>query len=103
LPDTLLSSALARHIEAKLRSDNDAFAERVWGRPWTEVFASDVAEEFTPNDFEIRRPDWFTARRLRRATRYMKAVVQDILLDPALAVKEPWNDVAQRSGLVSTL
>ena len=98
-----LNSALARHIEAELRINNDAFAERVWGRPWAEVFASDVAEEFAPNDFEMRRPDWFTARRLRRATRYMNSVMRDILLDPALAVKEPWNDVAQRSGLVSSL
>src|SRR5262249_30148398 len=49
-----LTSALARHVEAELRSDNNAFAKRVRGRPWTEVFAADVAEEFTPNDFEMR-------------------------------------------------
>ncbi|PYK23824.1 MAG: hypothetical protein DME59_15795 [Verrucomicrobia bacterium] len=98
-----LTSALARHVEAELRSDNNAFAKRVWGRPWTEVFASDVAEEFTPNDFEMRRPDWLTARRLRKAMRYMNVVMQNILLDPALAEEEPWNDVAQRSGLVSNL
>lgn len=104
LPDAAycgLSTTLARHIQTKLRSDNDAFAERVWGRPWTEVFASDLAEEFSPNDFEIRRPDWFTAWRLRRASRYMNAVLKDVLLNSALAVKEPWNDAAQRSGLVS--
>ena len=35
--------------------------------------------------------------------RYMNVVMQNILLDPALAEEEPWNDVAQRSGLVSNL
>ena len=62
-----LSTALARHVEEELRSDNDVFAQRVWGKSWADVFAADVTEEFTPNDFEMRRPDWFTARRLRRA------------------------------------
>ncbi|HVD94563.1 MAG TPA: hypothetical protein VNE84_00305, partial [Candidatus Limnocylindria bacterium] len=81
--------------------DNDAFARRAWGRPWAEIFAADTAQEFTPNDFEMRRPDWFTARRLRRATREMKEIVDEVLLDPALAIEAPWNDVRQRSGVVS--
>jgi hypothetical protein len=96
-----LTTALARHIEQQLRSDNDAFAQRIWGRPWAEVFAADVAQEFTPNDFDMRRPAWFTARRLRRAIREMKEIVHEILLDPILAVKAPWNNVGQRSGLIS--
>jgi hypothetical protein len=96
-----LSSALARRVEEELRSDNDVFAQRVWGRSWADVFAADVIEEFTPNDFEIRRPDWFVARRLRRAISKLKDFAHQILLDPALAVEAPWNDVAYRSGLVS--
>jgi hypothetical protein len=32
-----LSTALGRHIERQLRSDNDAFAQSVWGRPWDEI------------------------------------------------------------------
>ena len=93
-----LSTALARHIERQSRSDNDAFAQSIWGRPWGEIFATDVTEEFTPNDFEMRPPDWFTARRLRRAIRKMKALAHEILSDPELAVEAPWNDVAHRSG-----
>jgi hypothetical protein len=31
-----LTTALARHIEAELRPDNDLFAQRVWSRPWAE-------------------------------------------------------------------
>jgi hypothetical protein len=96
-----LSTALARQVEGELRSENDAFAQRVWGKSWADIFAADVTEEFTPNDFEIRRPDWFTARRLRRTIRKMKARAREILLDPSLAVEAPWNNVANRSGLIS--
>jgi hypothetical protein len=96
-----LSTGLARHIERELQSDNNAFAQSVWGRPWAEIFAADVTEEFTPNDFEMRRPDWFTARRLRRAIRDIKRIVYKILLDSTLALEAPWNDLRLRSGLVS--
>jgi hypothetical protein len=95
-----LTTALARRIEEELRSDNDAFAQRVWGRPWAEVFSADTAQEFMPNDFQIRRPNWSTARRLRRAIREMKEIVHRVLVDPAFAVQAPWNDLRQRSGLV---
>ena len=60
-----LSTSLARHIERELQSDNNAFAQSVWGSPWGEIFSADVTEEFTPNDFEIRSPDWFTATTAR--------------------------------------
>jgi hypothetical protein len=93
-----LNTSLARHIEKQLRSDNDAFAQSVWGRPWGEIFASDVTEEFTLNDFEMRPPDWFTARRLRRAIRTMNALADEILSDSKLAVETPWNDMAYRGG-----
>jgi hypothetical protein len=96
-----LSTALARQMQRELQSDNDAFAQSVWGRPWDEIFAADVAAQFMPNDFEMRRPDWFTARRLRRAIRTMKMRVDEIMRDPALAIEAPWNDVAHRSGLIS--
>ena len=96
-----LSSALARGVEEELRSDNDVFAQRVWGKSWADVFADDVREEFTPNDFEMRLPDWFVARRLRRAVTKLKEFADQMLLDPELAVEAPWNDVAHRGGLVS--
>jgi hypothetical protein len=95
-----LSTALARHIEDELRSDNDVFAQAVWGKSWADVFAADISEQFVPNDFEIHQPDWFTARRLRRAINEMKNFAHQTLLDPALKVEAPWNDVAHRSGLV---
>jgi hypothetical protein len=93
-----MTTALARHIEEEMRSDNDVFAQRAWGRRWAEIFAADIGQEFAPNDFEICRPGWATRRRLRRALREMKAIVQEILLDPALAVEAPWNDLQRRAG-----
>ena len=95
-----LSTTLAQRVEEELRSDNDAFAQQVWGKPWADVFAADVSEEFTPNDFEMRQPDWFTARRLRRTIEKMKDFAHQLLLDPVLAVEAPWNDWRHRSGLV---
>jgi hypothetical protein len=96
-----LSTASARHVEEGLRSDNEVFAQRVWGKSWADVFADDLTQQFRPNDFEMCRPDWFTARRLRRAISKMKDVAHQTLLHPALAVEAPWNEVAHRSGLVS--
>lgn len=96
-----LSTSLARNIEDELRSDNDLFAKAVWGRSWGEIFAADVAEQFVPNDFEVCPPDWFTARKLRRAIDKITDFAQKMMLDPTLSVEAPWNKVAHRSGLVS--
>jgi hypothetical protein len=96
-----LTTALARQIEREFRSDNDAFAQRVWGRPWAEIFAADIRQEFTPNDFEMCRPDESTERRLGRAIREMTAIAEEILLDPALAIEASWNDLLGRGGWIS--
>ena len=93
-----LTTALAQQIEAEMRPDNDAFAQRVWGRPWAEIFAADIGQEFAPNDFEMCRPDESTERRLGRAIREMTAIVEQVLLEPALAVEAPWNDLLGRAG-----
>jgi hypothetical protein len=93
-----LTTALARQIEAEMRPDNYAFAQRVWGRPWAEIFAADIGQEFTPNDFEMCPPDESTERRLGRAIREMTAIVEEILLDPELAVEALWNERSFRSG-----
>jgi hypothetical protein len=93
-----LTTALAGHIERQWRPDNDAFAQRVWGRPWTEIFASDIGREFRPNDFDICKPDEFTERRLYQAVSEMTEIVKDIMLDPALAIQASWNDLLQRAG-----
>jgi hypothetical protein len=95
-----LSTTLARRIEAELQCDNDSFAQHAWGKAWREMFPTDISQEFTPNDFDLCKPSWLTARRLRRAVRHMNARVQEILFDPALSIDAPWNDLAQRSGLV---
>ena len=95
-----LTTVIARHVEQKLRSDNDAFAQRVWGKSWAEIFDADMGKQFMPNDFEMCEPDWFIKRHHRRAIKQITGFARDILRDPALAVEAPWNDVAHRSGLV---
>lgn len=91
-----LTTALARHIENEWRPDNDAFAQQAWGGSWAEVFAAEVGREFKPNDFEICPPAWPVRRRLRCAIRDTKVMVQEILLDPALAIEAPWIDSLKR-------
>ena len=93
-----LTTALAQQIETELRPDNDVFAQRVWGRRWAEIFAADIGKEFTPNDFEMCRPDESTERQLGRAIHEMTAIVEEILLDPERAVEAPWNERSFRSG-----
>jgi hypothetical protein len=63
-----------------------------------DVFAADIGQEFTPNDFEMCRPDASTERQLGRAIREMTAIVKEVLLDPALAVETPWNDWHRRAA-----
>jgi hypothetical protein len=92
-----LTTALARHIETKWRPDNEAFAQEVWGRSWAEVFAVDVGRELEPNDFDICPPAWAVRQRLRHAVREVKAIARDALLDPALAIEAPWNDLRKRN------
>ena len=93
-----LTTARAREIEEELQPDNDLFAQRVWSKPWAEIFAADIRQEFTPNDFEMRPPDEATERRLERAIREMTAIVEEVLLDPALANEAQWNDLLGRAG-----
>ena len=93
-----LMTSLVRQIEKEWLSDNNTFAQRVWGRPWKEVFAADVGREFTPNDFEMSPPDESIQRRLCQAMRQMTARMDEILREPGLAVEVPWNNLRQRSG-----
>jgi hypothetical protein len=93
-----LSTALARQIETELRPGNEAFAQRVWGRPWAEIFAADIGKEFTLNDFEMCRPDESTERQLGRAIHEMTAIAEEVLQDPALAADATWNDLLRRAG-----
>lgn len=93
-----LTTALARDIEREWWSDNEAFAQRVWGGPWAEIFAADIGREFRPNDLDMSEPDESTEQRLCQAVREMTATVEEIMRDPTLAVDAAWNDTQQRCG-----
>jgi len=88
-----LTTALARQIESEFRPDNDVFAQHIWGKPWAEVFADDILHEFTPNDFDKCPMDESIERQFGHAIREMTPIVEQVLLDPALAVEAPWNDL----------
>ncbi len=93
-----LTTALALHIEKEWQPDNDAFACHVWGRRWVEIFAVDIGRDFRPNDFDISQPDESTERRLRNAVHEVRPIMEEIMLDPALAIQAAWNDLQRRAG-----
>ena len=97
-----LTTALARQIERELRPDSDAFAQRIWDRPWAAIFAADIGEEFTPNDFAMCRPDESTERRFQQAIREMTVIAEQVMADPTLAVKASWNNFLGRAGWTAT-
>jgi len=74
-----LSNALARQIEKDWQRDNDVFAQQVWQKPWKEVFAADVGREFTPNDFDIAKPDERTQTQRHQTVKEIMASVEDIM------------------------
>jgi hypothetical protein len=93
-----LTTALALHIEKEWQHDNDTFAREVWGRRWEEIFAVDIGRDFRPNDFDMSRPDESTERRLSQVVHELKPIMDEIMLDPRLAIRAPWNDLQQRAG-----
>ena len=48
-----LTTELAEEIEQKFSDDNARFSQFAWGKPWNEVFASDVGQIFKPNDYSM--------------------------------------------------
>jgi hypothetical protein len=48
-----LTSRLAAEIEEAFQEDNARFSRTAWGKPWHEVFATDVAQDFEPNDYAV--------------------------------------------------
>ena len=48
-----LTTAFAAELEAHFAADNAALAHFAWGRPWRDMFASDVGQSFEPNDYAV--------------------------------------------------
>jgi hypothetical protein len=77
-----LSNALARQIQEHWQTGNDLFAQQVWRKPWNEIFAADVDREFTPNDFDIAKPDVRIQKQCQEMVREIMATLDDIIADP---------------------
>jgi hypothetical protein len=86
-----MSNATARRIEALCRAPNDIFAKAAWGRPWDEVFAYDVGQDFVPNDYAIIGvPDEMRAP-LARAVSVLTKRASRIMERPIFRSDEKWN------------
>ena len=48
-----LTTQAAREIEKTFADYNNAFATRVWGCQWAEVFGPDIGQDFQPNDYQM--------------------------------------------------
>src|SRR5581483_9812375 len=82
-----LTTALARQVEGEWQADNDRFALAAWGKPWWELFASDVGRSFEPNDFDLCPPPSPVKQRLESAVGEMQPIIREILRDPALSTR----------------
>jgi hypothetical protein len=87
-----LTTDLARQMEADSRDNNDAFSQRLWDRPWNEVYCDDVCSDFAPNDYALAGVPPHKRVPLEQAVTRIARHAAEALKDPALAVDEPWND-----------
>lgn len=51
-----LDEVTARRVEAAYEADNEAFAQRLWARPWREVFAAEYDRPWRSNEIDLDRP-----------------------------------------------
>ena len=47
-----LTPQTAGEIRERYAEGNDLLSRRVWGRPWAEVFAAEIAQPVLPNRFD---------------------------------------------------
>jgi hypothetical protein len=92
-----LTTMLARQVEAECLASNNAFAMRVWGRTWNEMFAPDVGVEFTANDYSIAGIPEAMAPKLRRAITILAKRATIIMSRPKFASEAAWNDLRRFS------
>ena len=60
------------HVTRQFGGDNAWFAHRIWNRPWTDVFAADLAVAAEPTEIDLDAeptPEFREARRLFRTLR----------------------------------
>jgi hypothetical protein len=48
-----LTTAFAAEVERRCAEDNDRFARFAWGKPWHDIFASDLGRSYEPNDYAM--------------------------------------------------
>ena len=48
-----LTTSLAAEVETQFAEDNARLSHAAWGKPWHEMFATDVGQVFEPNDYAL--------------------------------------------------
>jgi hypothetical protein len=92
-----LTTKLARQVESECLASNNAFAIKVWGRPWNEMFTPDVGLDFTANDYSIAGIPDAMAPKLRRAITILAKRASIIMNRPKFASEAAWNDLRRFS------
>jgi hypothetical protein len=98
-----LTTALAQQIEAECLRDNDAFAMHLWGRPWHEIFASDIGQDYTPSDFLIASPSKQATQLTLESVAKLIPLAVAVRQDPSLALDAPWNDRSRYIGELQSM
>lgn len=86
-----LTADLAQEIQQFYRESNDRFAQFAWGRSWSEVFASDVAQTFESNDFDSIPATADRRTTVREIADQLAPKLEKILNDEQLSTPVTWN------------
>jgi hypothetical protein len=70
-----LTEAMATRIDDRYAAENEAFAQRVWGRSWKEVFAEEYAKRWESNEIDIEALHEADAKEFDEFADYMNAMV----------------------------
>lgn len=94
-----LTTGLAAEIEQQFAEDNAAVAQVAWGKPWSEVFGSDVGKDFEPNDYAVTGVPADRRRLLDEVLASLEPRIDEILTQPPGRGKSRWSLSALKSRL----
>jgi hypothetical protein len=96
-----LTTSFAAELEAQFAADNAIFAQFAWGRPWRDIFASDVGQSFEPNDYAVTGVPADRAQLLAEVLHSLEPRVDAILSNspPSRARPKRWTLSGLRSRL----
>lgn len=85
-----LTYELACDIERAFAADNDIFARFAWGKPWAEVFASEMGLSFQPNDYSLTGIPAEHRQLFECVLASLQGEIDEVLADRALRIAADW-------------